>query len=105
MDSEPDCVGVEAEAFAVVLHAVQEMDLATRWVPSPPGPHCTCASPYGCHQHGPQPREHSVPCIHCFDPTWSVDAVCDRCRLGWTARSERQALRYHRPPRRWSEAS
>ncbi len=94
---------VEADAFAVVLHAVHEIELATRQAPRPAGVHCTCATPYaGCHEHGPQPREHAVPCTNCFDPTWSVDAVCDRCHLGWTMRPQRHALRNHRLPRGWS---
>jgi len=27
----------------------------------------------------PQPREHTVPCTQCGNPTWNVEAVCDVC--------------------------
>lgn len=28
-----------------------------------------------------QPRERSVACIYCLQPTWAIDAVCDRCHV------------------------
>ena len=40
---------------------------------------CTCGSIYGCHEHGPQPRERAVPCLWCGKPTWTVDGICAVC--------------------------
>lgn len=40
---------------------------------------CTCPSTNGCYQHGPQPREHGVPCSRCSRPTFAVAALCETC--------------------------
>lgn len=39
---------------------------------------CTCGSIYGCYDHGPQPREHGVPCNRCGRSTVALNTVCDR---------------------------
>jgi hypothetical protein len=99
--SESDHAPAEVRRSAPALRTVE--DLPTGYEPLPSGVPCTCAVPYaGCHEHGPQPRERSVPCIHCFDATWSVDAVCDRCHVGWTVHSERRARRELRSARMWA---
>lgn len=41
---------------------------------------CSCGSPYGCYEDGPEPRERPVPCKRCSKQTWAVDAVCLACR-------------------------
>ncbi len=40
---------------------------------------CACGALRGCHIHGPQPREHEVPCRSCTAGTWNAIPVCDRC--------------------------
>ena len=37
---------------------------------------CSCGSAWGCHEHGPQPREHSVPCRVCGRSTFTIEALC-----------------------------
>jgi hypothetical protein len=101
MASESDGARMGVQPTAPLLRTVE--DLPTGYERHPSGLPCTCAVPYaGCYEHGPQPRERSVLCIHCFDATWSIDAVCDRCHLGWTVQSERRARRNHRSAQMWS---
>ena len=62
----------------MIIHAEHSPEIGT----------CSCASPKGCHRHGPQPREHAIRCQTCrMHMTLNIKGICDYC-LREAARAE-----------------